>query len=216
MAREQEEALLRITARYVAQVQAGQRPRLSDYLARYPQYASGIVDFVVYYHTVEAYMPARINADTSLTAISREVLQRLQTGGLLQQPMQRLNSLLFANERSFALAELADKLNVSLDIMIQLEQRMIEPATIPYELYRRLATALEQPVEVVQDYFREGDQSQHGTGNRAKPHLRVAEEQGDYPGTVQQQSFRQALEASSLISAEQAAKWEAILAREKL
>lgn len=216
MDRGQEEALLRITARYVAQVQAGQRPSLSAYLARYPQYASDIVDFVVYYHTVEASMPTRMGADTFLTPISLEVLRRFQMGGLLQQPTQRLNLLPFANERSFALVELADRLNVSLDIMIQLEQRMIEPATIPDELYKRLAAALEQPVEVVQDYFREDDQARQGAGNRAKPRLWVAEGQAHYPDTAQQQSFRQALEASSLISAEQTADWETILARESL
>src|SRR2546421_13017191 len=53
MDREQEEAILRITAQYVDEVRAGQRPKVSDYLARYPQYAAEIADFVAYYHTVE-------------------------------------------------------------------------------------------------------------------------------------------------------------------
>lgn len=39
MDREQEEAILRITAQYVAEVRAGQEPKVSDYLARYPQFA---------------------------------------------------------------------------------------------------------------------------------------------------------------------------------
>jgi hypothetical protein len=57
MDREQEEAVLRITASYVAEMEAGLRPRLSDYLARYPQYAGAIADFVAYYHAVEADLP---------------------------------------------------------------------------------------------------------------------------------------------------------------
>lgn len=215
MAREQEEALLRITARYVAEVQAGQQPRLSDYLARYPQYANAIADFVAYYHAVEMYVPAGMDADTSLSDISREVLRRVQAREW-QQPEQRANLLPLANGRSFTLAELADRLNLSLDIMIQLEQRMIEPATIPYELYRRLATALEQPVSAVQDYFQANDQLRRGVGSRAKPRLWVAEEQACYPGITQRPGFRQVLKASLLISAEQAADWEAILAREML
>lgn len=215
MAREQEEALLRITARYVAEVQAGQQPRLSDYLARYPQYASAIADFVAYYHAVEMYVPAGMDADTSLTDISREVLRRVQAR-VWQYPEQGVNLLPLANGRSFTLAELADRLNLSLDIMIQLEQRIIEPATIPYELYRRLAAALEQPVSAVQDYFQANDQSRQGAGSRAKPRLWVAEEQACYPGITQRPGFRQVLKASQLISAEQAADWEAILAREML
>lgn len=215
MAREQEEALLRITARYVAEEQAGQQPHLSDYLARYPQYASAIADFVAYYHAVEMYVPAGMDADDSLTSISRDVLRRVHAR-VLQQPAQHVNLLLLANGRTLTRAELADKLNLSLDIMIQLEQRMIEPATIPYELYKRLAMALRQPVSAIQDYFRVDDQSRQGVGNRAKLHLWVAEEQAYYPGTMQRQSFRQALETSLLISAEQAADWEATLAREIL
>ncbi|HZO72234.1 MAG TPA: hypothetical protein VFB60_08515 [Ktedonobacteraceae bacterium] len=215
MAREQEEALLRITARYVAEVQAGQQPHLSDYLARYPQYASAIADFVAYYHAVEMYVPAGMDAATSLSDISREVLRRFQARARLQ-PEQRGNLLPLANGRSFTLEELADRLNLSLDIMIQLEQRMIEPATIPYELCKRLAAALEQPVSVVQEYFQADDQSRQGVGSRAKPSLWVAEEQACYPGSTQRPGFRQVLKASLLISAEQAADWEAILAREML
>jgi hypothetical protein len=49
--------VLRITASYVAEVEAGLHPRLSDYLARYPQYADAIADFVAYYHAVEADLP---------------------------------------------------------------------------------------------------------------------------------------------------------------
>src|SRR5437667_5271174 len=54
---EQEAAVVRITARYVAELQAGRQPRLGDYLARYPQYAEAISEFVAYYHAIEADLP---------------------------------------------------------------------------------------------------------------------------------------------------------------
>jgi len=57
MDRAQEEDVLRITAQYVAELQAGRQPRLGDYLARYPQYAGAISEFVAYYHAVEADLP---------------------------------------------------------------------------------------------------------------------------------------------------------------
>ena len=46
MNREREHALLRITAQYTDEARAGQHPKLGDYLARYPQYADEITDFV--------------------------------------------------------------------------------------------------------------------------------------------------------------------------
>jgi hypothetical protein len=57
MAREQEEAIQRITAHYVTELHAGHHPRLSDYLSRYPQYAGVITDYVTYYHAIEAAIP---------------------------------------------------------------------------------------------------------------------------------------------------------------
>lgn len=215
MAREREEDILRITARYVAEVQAGLQPRLSEYLARYPQYASAIVDFVAYYHAVEAHMPINTDGDAALSQISQQALERVQAQES-SQAGERVNIWLLPNGRSFALSELADELNLSLDMMILLRQGMIEPVTIPYELFRRLAIALGQPVSVVQGYFQEDQPAGQGTGKRAKPRLRIAEKQNHYSGNVRKQSFRQALQASLLISAEQSAIWEEILAREML
>jgi hypothetical protein len=51
--REHDEIVLRVTAHYVEEVQAGHKPAISDYLARYPQYADAIAAFIAYYRTVE-------------------------------------------------------------------------------------------------------------------------------------------------------------------
>lgn len=56
MNREREHALLRITAQYTDEARAGQHPKLGDYLARYPQYADEIADFVAYFHAFEEEM----------------------------------------------------------------------------------------------------------------------------------------------------------------
>ncbi len=45
--------MLRVTAHYIEEVQAGHEPDISDYLARYPQYADAIAAFIAYYQTVE-------------------------------------------------------------------------------------------------------------------------------------------------------------------
>ncbi len=49
---------MHITAQYVAEVQSGRQPHLSDYLARYPRHVDAIADFVAYYHAVEEAMPS--------------------------------------------------------------------------------------------------------------------------------------------------------------
>src|SRR5258708_7692198 len=71
MHREQELSLLHITAQYVAEVQAGQQPRLSDYLTRYPRYANAIADFVAYYHAFEEAIPPGDAAPHPTDAINR-------------------------------------------------------------------------------------------------------------------------------------------------
>ena len=51
--REQEAVVLRVTAHFIEEVQAGHQPVVSDYLACYPEYADAIASFIAYYQTVE-------------------------------------------------------------------------------------------------------------------------------------------------------------------
>src|SRR5258708_24872083 len=72
------EEIMRITAGYVAEVQAGTHPHLSDYILRYPQYAAAIADFVAYFHAVEIDIVEDMPIATSLSAVSRFALDRVQ------------------------------------------------------------------------------------------------------------------------------------------
>ncbi len=53
MSKEPHENVWRITAQYVADYRAGKRPAVGDLIARYPQHAHEIADFVAYYHMLE-------------------------------------------------------------------------------------------------------------------------------------------------------------------
>ena len=66
MDRVQEEDLQRITAHYVAALQAGHNPKLSDYLVSYPHYTNEIADFVAYYHTFEKDIQLETEETTAL------------------------------------------------------------------------------------------------------------------------------------------------------
>jgi hypothetical protein len=53
MSKEPHENVWRITAQYVADCRTGKHPAVGDLIARYPQHAHEIADFVAYYHMLE-------------------------------------------------------------------------------------------------------------------------------------------------------------------
>ncbi len=215
MGRRQDEAVLRITARYISELQTGQQPLLSDYLARYPQYANAVADFITYYHAVEAHLLEEINTSVSLSDISRIALERAQQR-ILQSEQQMHTLLLNSKKQRLTLSQLAARLDLSVDVVTLLEQRLIDPASIPSELYKRLAIALSQPLSKVQHYFIGA--SRFPVSHDTKRQLKVAEDQPQYPlfstHDEQIQSFRQALDISGQLSDEQKASWYAIIAQE--
>jgi len=192
MHKEQDLSLLCITAQYVAEVQAGRQPRLSDYLIRYPHYANAIADFVAYYHAVEEAMPSGelASAGTMTTLLATATGQRL------------------------TLSQIAAELDLSRDIVLLLEQRAIAPTTIPHMLCEQIAILLQQPAAVVQEYLYCLDQHQLGSAiQKRKPQRKVAEEGADYSAlhVMDKLSFRAVVETSLQLSAEQKSRWCAIL-----
>ena len=216
MDREQEEAVLRITAQYVDEVRAGQRPRVSDYLARYPQYAGEIADFVAYYHAVEVDLPGETSIISPLEgefriAIDSARKRVLQTEA---QTAHKLSTLLVTlDKQRQTLDRLADKIGLSVDIVAKLEQRKISAVSIPKEMHKRLAEVLQQPVRAIEAYFSPlTEPSSYGQ--------QVAETQTGYQvnesPSIPTQSFREALEESVQLSKEQKLVWYDILNHEGL
>lgn len=226
MDREQEEAVLHITADYVAEVQAGHAPRLSDYLVRYPQYADEIAEFVTYYHAVEADLPGESLVMPSLSERSSVAVgrawERIERSD--RASSDSLATLLaIASRRHLSLVELAVKSGLSQDIIEKLEQRMVAASTLPQELLRRLATIVEVPVGVIAACFGLSSHSQMGeSGNVAASLARakLAESPASYKmgeaSDVQGHSFRETIEQSPQLSDEQKAIWRDILSREGL
>jgi hypothetical protein len=216
MDRAQEEDVLHITAQYVAELQAGHQPRLGDYLARYPQYAEAISEFVAYYHAVEADLPGEglseqgqplaatlpQLSDASRTALER-AWERISPRELAPGDVNT-TLLAMANRQGLSLAQVASEVSLSDDIVEKLigVQPTIKAATMPQEIFRRLAHVLHQPLEAIQAYF--------GLAGR----LQVAETPIAYDTGSQdarQQSFREAIEQSEQLSGEQKAAWGEIL-----
>jgi transcriptional regulator with XRE-family HTH domain len=216
MDREQEEFVQRITALYVEEVRSGQRPVISDYLARYPQYADEIADFVAYYHAFEVDLPDETRNIPVLsgqfqgavdTAWERVVPSQIQTANTI-------TSLLgAARKRHLTVSQLAEGLGLSDDILAKLEQRAINATTIPGELIKLLADVLQEPSSAVQGFF--------GISQRYQRHQvhqvhQVAEAQAMYHMDGEAQSFREAIEESALLSEEQRRAWITIMNREDI
>jgi hypothetical protein len=215
MARDYDEAVLRITARYVAEARAGRQPRLSDYLAHYPQYAEAITDFVAYFHIVEADIPSEPNIVPPLSQQSQVALaqawERIASSDkTVKNTFTSLLMLTSQQERS--LAQLSSETGLSLDIIRKLEQRLIQVSTIPYAALKCLAQALQQPVAAILASLGPTEQQ---LGARS-----IAESPADYSQENQRgeqiESFREAVERSGELSGEQKETWFAILRGEGL
>jgi hypothetical protein len=212
------EAVVRITAQYVEQVQAGQRPSLSDYIVLYPTYTDALVDFIAYYHVFEEHILQKIDGGEVLSEVSQLALARTWYHTSLPEDnraCQIPTLLVKRDKRPVSLASLAKELDLSVDIVVQLEQRRIDPTSIPLELSRRIALALQQPLYVIQAYLT-GNSQYQTSGKSTGTQQKVAEQQEAYavPAREDRVSFRQALIASRQLSDRQKDSWCRIIEHE--
>lgn len=213
MDREREEFVQRITARYVEEVRTGLRPNVSDYLVRYPEYADEIADFIAYFHAFEGDLPYET---PSMPVLSGQFQGAIDTAWervlpSLGQPTSTITSLLgTAAKRHLTVSQLAERLGLSKDILLKLEQHTINATTIPGELITLLAKVLQEPSSAVQAFF--------GISQRQQTlqTLQLAEAQAMYQVNGQAQSFQESIEESEQLSEEQRHAWYILLEQEEL
>lgn len=206
MEKAREEAVMHITAQFVAEQEAGQRPRLEEYARRYPQFVDEITDFVTYYYAVETGLPDNTESMPSLSPSSRAALDRAweRVDALPSSESSALSAL--ARRQRCTLTQLAETLDLSVDIVEQLARRQIDPTTLPRELLQRLAYALTQSMSVVRQAL--------GILDPPVTPL-LAEARASYNLPIRQ-SFRTAVGASPHLSAAQKDLWQIVLEREGL
>lgn len=207
MDREQEEVVQRITARYVEEARSGHQPDIGDYLARYPQFADEIANYIAYYHAFEEDLPGETRSVPVLTKQSQEAINTAW-GRIVQSQAQsadRISSLVGrARELHLDISQLADKLGLSVDIVAKLERQAINAATLPRGLIKLLAEVLQQPLQVIQAFFDITTRQQ------------LAEAQTRYRVDDQVQSFRDAIEESTQLAEERRRNWIEQLDQEQL
>lgn len=200
-----EEVLMRITAQMVSEQEDGQRPRVGEYIRRYPQYAHEIADFATYYYAMEMNLPSTTAAFTQLSASSLTALDRawkqLEDLGL----SEAMPLLQFVQQRSLSFSGLAAALDLSQDVVEQLVHGQLDPVSLPRALLQRLADVLALSLPVLRRALGLLEQVVQ---------FHIAEETAAYaPGA--RPSFRQAMEASEQLSASLKEQWLAILECER-
>jgi hypothetical protein len=100
-------------------------------------------------------------------------------------------------------AQLVLEIGLSIEILDKLDRHIIDAATVPKELCKRLANTLQQSLSVIEIYL--------GLAT-SKP--LIAETPPSYRVEGHSESFREAIEQSTQLSNEQKDTWRVILTRE--
>ena len=198
-----------VCAEYVDAIEAGRHFDVKDYLARYPRYAAELADFIVSYHLTLTDLPeldqtpvAELSAGSAraLEIVRAEIEQRIAG----QEPQTALTGL---EDRSFDAGidpdQLAERVGVSPTIIARLDARAIAATSIPRELFRRLADALDVRIETVMAFLGASVQ----TGG--------AFFHADQAPTGGQDDFLAAIEASEDLDPARKAEWRQISASER-
>ncbi len=202
-----DEEIKRITEQFVAEQEAGLRPRLEDYARRYPQYVDEITDFVTYYYAMEVGLPTDTSSVPSLSAGSRAALDLAWERVNTPLPSETVTLEMLAQRQRYSFVRLATLLDVSVDIVEMLARHQLDPVSIPREILQRLVSVLGQSMNVVR----------RALGLPDMPSTpRIAEASATYTLATQKPTFREALQVSSHISPAQRKRWLALLEREGL
>jgi hypothetical protein len=210
--RERQFEIERITFQYAEEYRQGQRPRIEDYVRRYPQYAGELLEFAVYFHTVgfedELFEePAELKlspaAEKALARIREQRAAYAPTAAPAAPAVAPIESL-FKQGLAVQLPppQLAAAVGLTMDVLAKIEARAITVASIPPTLARRLATALKLAPEAIAAYLSPAQPGQAGGFYYA-----------DQAPTQQQESVLDAVRASAL-TPEQKSAWAEIVQAE--
>lgn len=217
---EQRDEIQRINARYVEETLAGLHPSLTEYITRYPQYADAIADFVAYFHAVEVEIPQEYDAHSEPLPPSRSALLKTLQRRIIAQHAQNghqpwMTSLLTNSmQESQDITQLTVVLNISSDIVSELENHLVVFETIPLALQRAMAKYLDYSLEQVQQFLEWPASFYRRTPNVIdEPSRYVAETSPSYLSL--QRDFLEIVEASEVLSQEQKQYWREVVAGEK-
>lgn len=202
----------RITARYADEFREGRAPRLEDYVQQYPQYATELADFVLYFHAVSRHLPEpdpvpapalSSAAQKALARIRQQVTEPAASAATTSEIVSIEGLVKRGKVMGYNARQLAAAVGVSHDLLGKLESKAIAANTIPRTLIRRLAETLSTAPDAVATYLGQSTPAQAGQF--------FYSEQAPTP---RQESFIDAIHGSTLDDAAKR-EWDGIVAREQ-
>ena len=204
-----------ITFRYTEEFRQGRRPRIEDYVQRYPQYASELLDFAVYFHTIGFEVESLEEpAELTLSPAAEKALARIRERSAAYAPdatsagapatsATPITSLSARGmDLKLAPPQLAEAVGLTFDVLAKIEARAITVSSIPRTLVQRLAAALKTAPEAIAAYISGAPAGQAGGFYYA-----------DQAPSQQQESFLDAVQASAL-NPDQKREWADIVKNE--
>jgi transcriptional regulator with XRE-family HTH domain len=124
----------------------------------FPQFEIEIMEFAAV-QAVEKYVPDLDELPATAREVSagrlervREIVQQAVKTRESDETVESLNAL--AKKQGLRFPELAQKVGLSIPLLANLEQRFVRFASIPEEVFGRLASVLEVSAEAVRNYLR--------------------------------------------------------------
>ena len=190
---------------FVAECERPTAKTLEAWVRRYPEFRRELVDFAAAWAEQLALPPApglsaeqeKNVADRAMSHMLNVVFERDQQAHDTREAGPPIASLTGeAKAAGYTPQEFAMECDLDLALLSKLTNRQIQPLSIPPRVISRLAAALRRPVAAIQAFLQGPPQIAAGMAfhSRSKP------ESGE------QQSFADAVRASSL-SAEEKARW---------
>jgi hypothetical protein len=197
--RERQYEIDSIIAQYVDAYHSGQSSHIEDFVERYPQYASELLEFAVYYHTVGFATESLAGPlEPTLSPEGEAILARIHALSAASAPAPAAIASLVKQGvlAGYSPPQLAEVVGLTPDLLGRLEARAIAAASIPHALFQRLATTLKTAPEAIAAYL--------GAAPAGGFYL------ADQPPAQQQESFLDAVQASTL-SPERKREWAEIV-----
>jgi hypothetical protein len=193
-----------ITAQYADDYRSGLAPRIETYLERYPQYASELLEFAVYFHTIGFDAePLELSPAPELSSAAQRAMQQIRERNVATTATPAARSIEGLVKQGakvgYSARKLAEAVGLTIDVLAKLEARVIAVATIPPTLVIRLATTLQVMPEAIATYLGATHPGQAGAFYYA-----------DQQPTQQQESFLDAVQAS-MLPPERKQEWAAIV-----
>src|SRR5690348_5507609 len=138
----------RITAQYADDYRSSLAPRIEAYLQRYPAYASELLEFALYFHTIGFDAEALdVSPASALSAAAQRAMQQIRqrnAATTATPAVQSIEGLVKQGAKvGYSARKLAEAVGLTIDVLAKLEARVIAVATIPPTLVTRLATTLQ-------------------------------------------------------------------------